>query len=533
MPTLETTASVVNKGAPSPRPVVCEPATPLTKRRLPTLRERLAPLHEIGALLLVTGVLMLVPLFFHWLDSEALEHGLEAVVYYLPAGGSILTGLFLQKIFPRRELSVRDAMLVTALGWVVVCAFGAVPFMIGLGASPIDALFESVSGFTTTGITVFQGLDDMPRSILLWRSIIQWLGGLGILAFFLVVGFRSGSAAATLFSAEGHKIGGSRPVPGIHNTVKALWKVYLILTCGALVAFLMGGMDLFDAVCHTMTCVSTGGFSTHDASMGYYASRGFTHAVFIEYAAIVFMLTGGMNFLVHFKVFHGEVGSLWRDFEMRWFWGLVAGFTVVILGDHFLHAPLRNGGESLATDLRTVLFQVSSMITSTGFATRDIGDPFFPAVAKQLFLVLMIIGGCVGSTAGGIKVLRLGILVNMLRNQVHKLTATNRTVTPVTVHGQIIPDFELQRIGALLGGWLLLIGLGSLVTAWSSDLDAWQSLSGMASAVGNMGPFYFSVPKMASLHWIIKSVYIIGMLAGRLEILPLVVLVSRRTWRSA
>ncbi len=512
-----------------------EPVIPalLGVRPVLTWRDKLSSLHEIGALLQVTGVLMLTPLLFHWLDGEALEHGLHAGVFYWPAIGALVGGRLLQVLIPRRELSVRDAMVITALGWVAVCAIGAIPFMTGLHASPIDAMFESVSGFTTTGITVLQGLDDMPRSMLLWRSIIQWLGGLGILAFFLAVGFRSGQAASTLFSAEGHKIGGARPVPGIHNTVKALWGVYLVLTCGALAAFLMGGMNLFDGVCHTMTCVSTGGFSTHDASIGYFAQQGFPHAVFIEYAAIIFMLTGGINFLVHYKVLRGEISSLWRDFEMRWFWALVAGFTGVILADHFLHAPLRAGGESLAADFRLVLFQVSSMITSTGFATKDIGDPFFPAVAKQLFLVLMIVGGCVGSTAGGIKVLRLGILVNMLRNQVHKLTASQRTITPVTVSGQVIPDFELQRIGALLGGWLLLVGLGAMVTAWYSDLDGWQSLSGMASAVGNMGPFYFSVAKMASLHWVIKVVYIVGMLAGRLEILPLIVLLSRRTWRSA
>ncbi len=508
-------------------------AAPLGERPVRTWRDILAPFHEIGALLQVTGLLMLTPLIFHWLDGEAMEHGLAASVFWVPAAAALGCGRLLQVLIPRKDLTVRDAMLITALGWVAVCAFGAIPFVTGLHVSPIDAMFESVSGFTTTGITVLQGLDDMPRSILLWRSIIQWLGGLGILAFFLAVGFRSGNAASTLFSAEGHKIGGARPVPGIHNTVKALWNVYLVLTLCALVAFLMGGMNWFDAVCHTMTCVSTGGFSTHDASMGYFAQQGFTHAVFIEYAAIIFMLTGGMNFLVHYKVFRGEFSSLWQDFEMRWFWALVASFTGIILADHFLHAPLRDGGESLATDFRVVLFQVSSMITSTGFATKDIGSPFFPAVAKQLFLVLMIIGGCVGSTAGGIKVLRLGILVNMLRNQVHKLTATRRTLTPVTVHGQIIPDFELQRIGALLGGWMLLVGLGALATAWFSDLDGWQSLSGMASAVGNMGPFYFSVAKMASLHWFIKVVYIVGMLAGRLEILPLIVLLSRRTWRSA
>ncbi len=530
MPVVETLEPGLTETVVRARPVI--DVAPLAVRAPLTWRDRLAPLHEIGALLQVTGVLMLTPLLFHWLDKESLEHGLAAGVFYIPAAAALVCGKALQRFIPRREISVRDAMLITALGWVAVCLVGAIPFVTGLNASFIDAVFESVSGFTTTGITVLQGLDDMPRSILLWRSIIQWLGGLGILAFFLAVGFRSGSAASSLFSAEGHKIGGARPVPGIHNTVKALWKVYLVLTCGALVAFLMGGMDLFDAVCHTMTCVSTGGFSTHDASMGYYAQQGFTHAVFIEYAAVIFMLTGGINFLVHYKVFQGEISSLWRDFEMRWFWALVAGFTGVILADHFLHAPLRDGGESVAADFRAVLFQVSSMITSTGFATKDIGDPFFPAVAKQLFLVLMVIGGCVGSTAGGIKVLRLGILVNMLRNQVHKLTSTQRTVNPVTVSGQIIPNFELQRIGALLAGWLLLIGLGALATAWFSDLDGWQSLSGMTSAVGNMGPFYFSVAKMASLHWFIKFVYIIGMLAGRLEILPLIVLLSRRTWRS-
>jgi len=490
-------------------------------------------LSYLGSVLTAVGALMLLPLIPLWVYHESARHAISVFTFLLPAAAALTLGLILQKKIPLRTPSVSDAMVITALGWFVICLVGAVPFMIGLHKSFIDALFESVSGFTTTGITVFEGLDAMPRCILFWRSFIQWIGGLGILTFFLAVTFRGGSASATLFGAEGHKIGSARPVPGIFHTVRVLWGIYILFTVAGFAVFRLGGQSGFDALNHSLTCISTGGFSPHDESIGYYAAHRYAHAGFIEYATIFFMLAGGMNFLVHYRVLRGRIGTLVRDFEMRWFWAIIIFATALIMMDHYIHHPLKGAamGETPQGVLRASLFQVSSLITSTGFATKDINTAFFSALGRQIFFMLMVVGGCVGSTAGGIKVLRLGILVEMFKTQLFRITAPRRAASAVVVRGKIISSMEIERIGSLFCNWLMLIAAGAGITALFSDLNAWQALSGMASAVGNMGPFFFSVHKMASLSWVIKATYVMGMLAGRLEILPIAILFSRAAWK--
>ncbi len=490
-------------------------------------------LSYLGSLLIVMGILMFMPLIPLAIYDEWGRHAISYWTFILPGLISFALGVAFQKGIPLKTPSVSDAMVITALGWILIGILGAIPFMMGIHKSFIDAFFESVSGFTTTGITVFEGLDSMPRSILFWRSFTQWVGGLGILTFFLMVSFRGGSAAACLFGAEGHKIGTSRPVPGIFHTVKVLWLIYLVFTLGSLMIFYLGGMNLFDSLNHSLTCISTGGFSTHDESIGFYAAHHYAHAHFLEYTVIFFMLAGGTNFLVHYKVATGKVWVLIRDFEMRWYWFLICLATFLVVLDHFVHFPLGSSHllERLRTVFRASLFQIASIITSTGFATKDINAAFFPALSKQIFLMLMIVGGCVGSTAGGIKVLRFGILIKMFQNQIYRIVAPRKAVSPIVIQGQVIPGEEIERVAALFSTWLVLIGVGAAITAFFSDLDAWQSFSGMASAMGNMGPFYFSVHKMASLSWVIKATYIFGMLAGRLEILPVAIIFSRATWR--
>jgi trk system potassium uptake protein TrkH len=496
-------------------------------------REQLYVLNYLGALLVVLGLLLLLPLIPYWLYDDRLLHHIEATVFIYPALVCLLPGLVIQKKISFRVPSIKGAMFITSLGWLLCGVAGAIPFMLALDKSFIDAFFESVSGFTTTGITVFIGLDTMPRSILFWRSLTQWLGGLGILTFFLAVSFRGGSAAAALFSAEGHKISTSRPVPGISHTLKILWAIYSFFTVISFILFLIGGMDVFDALNHSFTCISTGGFSTHDASLAFYTDHAYPRAVFIEYAVILIMLAGGTNFLVHYKVFTGNVFSICTDFEMKWYWGILAGAVVLICFDHFqrLNLSFMEIVTGFHEVFRAALFQVASMLTSTGYLTVDINTSFFHAVSKQIFMMIMVVGGCVGSTAGGIKVLRFAILAKTFQTQIKRIWRPGRAVLPVVTAGKIIPDRELERIASLFWIWLILIGAGAVITAVFSDLDAWQSFSGMASAMGNMGPFYFSVDKMASLHWLIKLTYIFGMLAGRLEVIPLAFLFSRVPWR--
>ncbi len=494
--------------------------------------------NYLGSLLQIFGLLFLLPLAVHLIYHEHFPHYHLLAAFLLPGGCLAAGGRLLQKKVPHRVPSIREGMLITAIAWMTATVVSAIPYVIGMNKPLVDALFEAASGITATGMTVFTGLDQLPKCMLFWRSFTQWIGGIGILTFFLVVSFRGGSTAATLFGAESSKITSRRPVPGIFNTVKIIWGIYIFFSCSCFLLLWLAGMPLFDALNHALTAVSTGGFSTHDASIAFFS--GLRHGTLLEYILIFFMLMGGMNFLIHFKLVTGDWRAVFEDYEMRWFWSLLAGATLLMVVDHLLHAPGAAGTilaptrwpslEKLSRICRQTFFQVSAMLTSTGYTVRDINDPFFPPLARQLFLLLMFVGGCAGSTAGGFKILRLGILWKVLRSEMQRSISSPRRVLPVTIQGQIIDPREIRRVTALLWAWLLLIVGGAAVGNFFSDLDNWQALSGMLSAVSNMGPAFFTVEKLASLHPVIKLNYIVGMLVGRLEILPFFVIFARQTW---
>jgi len=363
--------------------------------------------------------------------------------------------------------------------------------------------------------------------VLFWRSFTQWIGGVGILTFFLAISFRGGSAAATLFVAENHKISANRPVPGIFNTIKIIWTIYASLTLAAFLLLKLAGMSMFDALNHALTLVSTGGFSTHDASIAYFSNS--TSGPLIEYTVIFFMLMGGTNFLLHYKVSTGDWRALYRDYEMRLFWLLIAAATL-LLGAALYSGHGQPTGFTWTTGLRHfrhTLFQTVSLITSTGYALRPISDPAYPALARLVFLLLMFIGGCVGSTAGGFKVLRVGILWQALASELKRLSLSPKAIVPLVIQNKLISQHEIQRVCALLFAWIALVWTGTSLTLCCTDLSGSQALSGMLSAVSNMGPGFFTTRQLAAFPLPVKFSYIFGMLAGRLEILPVFLLCLR------
>ena len=459
-------------------------------------------------------------------------------VFVLPAALSYALGAGLRRRFVDEPLDGTSSMLLCGLAWIVASVFGALPFVLGIDASFLDGYFETVSGFTTTGITVFSGLDALPKSVLFWRAFTQWLGGTGILSFFLVVTFRGGGAHH-LFGAESHKISAGRPAPGLLSTLKILWAIYTLFTVLCALFLCLAGMSLFDSICHAFTALSTGGFSPHDASIEYYRLNGYANYRLMDYTLTFFMMLGGMNFLVHYRVLTKDVKALWDNIEVRTWWMLLAGFTLLIMLDHSIKAGTLAGAEggprsfasALEETFRLTVFQVVSILTTTGFGTRDIGSAFFPALSKQLFLAMMVIGGCVGSTGGGIKVLRVAILHRLLCRELFKLRVSPKASSVLVIDGKIVPDEEAHRVAALFFAWIALLLIGGGVTALLSTHSGWQSFSGMCSALGNIGPCYLSVPDMIAIHPAVKLTYILGMLAGRLEILPVLLLFSRRAWR--
>lgn len=486
----------------------------------------------MGSLLLILGFILLIPLLFVLIFKCGNESGRTLIAFLFPAITALLSGFLLRTKIGYKEPNSTQAMLICAMGWLVLSAVGALPFVIGIGASYIDAYFETMSGFTTTGITMFTGLDSMPHSIIFWRSLTQWVGGLGILTFFLAVLSRI-PGAHLLFGAESHKISSGRPVPGMLNTVKILWMVYSGFTVLIIVLLMLSGMSAFDSVNHSFTALSTGGYSPYDASIAHFSSLPDVNYVMIEYILILGMILGGTSFLVHYRVLTGRIKSLWEDSEMKLWWILIGGFTVLVLLDHLFLSPQGSSGASAGAEpaIRTSLFQTVSIITTTGFGTQDLTSAFFGPLARQLFLVMMVIGGCVGSTAGGIKVQRVVILTKIAKQQIRKLIVPRSATNRIVIDGKFLDESEIHRVSAIFFIWMGLLVFGGAVTVVLSSLDGYASFSGMFSAMGNIGPCFISVNQMGTLNPIIKIVYIFGMLAGRLEILPLLLLFSPRAWK--
>lgn len=496
-------------------------------------------LNILGSLLILLSIFLMCPIIVVFLDGEISQNLWTLCAFIVPILLSLSLGILFRNLFSRKNPTSVQAMLICSLGWLGFSAIGALPFVVGIHASYLNGFFEAMSGFTTTGITMFTGLDQLPKSILFWRSLTQWIGGLGILTFFLAVTYK-GEGAHRLFGAESHKIGAERPVPSLINTLKILWGIYTLFTLVIIVSLLIAGMSFFDSICHSFTALSTGGFSPHDASIEHYRILSHHNFIWIEYILILGMLMGGTNFLIHYRVLRGNWKSLYDNTEMKYWWGFIITFVIVILIERIikveslvsisLNNPHLLG--HLEETFRTVLFQVTSIITTTGFSTRDIGSPFFGHVAKQLFLIMMVIGGCVGSTGGGLKVFRVTILVKLIRRELFRLRTPPKSISAIIIDHKAIDANEIYRVSGLFFTWIVLLIFGGCVTALLSHLNSYSAFSGMFSALGNIGPCYIPVKTMGQLHPIIKVVYIFGMLAGRLEILPVLLIFSRKAWQS-
>ncbi|MHC4105840.1 MAG: TrkH family potassium uptake protein [Planctomycetota bacterium] len=497
-------------------------------------------LHFIGNLLEILGLILLFPLIVVLVYWGRIGDGwITATSFVIASLISFSLGMILRHEFKPAALNPAGSMLICALSWIIVSAIGALPFVIAARSNYLDAYFEAMSGFTTTGITIFSGLDKMPRSILFWRALTQWLGGIGILSFFLVLTFQAGGAHHIL-GAESHKISSRRPAPGLFHTIRIIWTIYVIFTLLAVAVLAIERMPIFDSVCHGLTAIATGGFSPYDSSIGYYSETGHSHYRLIEYTLAFIMMLGGINFLIHYRILTKDFKALWDNVEIRYWWRLIAVFVIIIMIERLyrtgaFEALFRRG---VAVDLvefersfRHSIFQVISILTTSGFTTMNIGSDFFGVAAKQLFLVMMVIGGCVGSTAGGFKVVRIAILNRLMFREIFKLRTSSKASTGLIIDRKILSEDEVHRISALFFTWMTLLLFGGVITALFSNQGPWASFSGMFSAMGNIGPCYISGPDMIDIHPVVKLTYIFGMLAGRLEILPVLLLFSRKAWR--
>jgi trk system potassium uptake protein TrkH len=448
---------------------------------------------------------------------------------WLPFANTIAAGLALAAlcILPTRgstlSLDHRSAFLAVTLSWMAACILGAGPFFHhpALGLSALDSLFESVSGFTTTGATVLSGLDGAPRSVLLWRSLSQWLGGMGIVLLGVAVFPILGLGGMQLYRAEAPGPTKDKITPRIAETAKLLWTLYLGLTLAEAGLLWLGGMTPFDSICHSMSTISTGGFSTHDASLGHFDS-GFIHLV-----TAGFMLLGGMSF----AILHRGLtrGISWSESpELRLYLGLFGIATLLLAADFRLGSPAQF--PSSAEALEHAAFQAASILTTTGFTTRDFD--LWPPLSHAVLLALFFVGGMAGSTGGGIKVIRVLLTVKLAFGHFFRLVHP-RGFSAIKLANRTVEESVILGVVGFVGMWFVLLLVGTaLIAAFGSDV--FTSFSAAAVTLGNIGPGFGGVgPSHVYAHLSpgAKLIMVALMILGRLEIYTALVILTPGFWR--
>ncbi len=469
----------------------------------------------LGVLNLSLAAAMVVP------GVVALLHGERWWVFGVAVLITAVAGflMFFPAVKQRgRDIARRDAFLIVALGWIDASLFGALPFLLSPHFGVVDAFFETVSGFTTTGASILERIEDIPRGILFWRSMTQWLGGMGIILFSIAILPFLGVGGMQLFKAEVPGPTVEKLQPRIAQTAKILWQTYLLISALETALLVLGGMSLYDAVCHTFTTMATGGFSTRTASVGFYGPY---HRMVI----LLFMIIAGSNFALHWRLLRGEWRGYLRDREFRFYIAMLSGSTLAIALDLLLSL----GGEVLVR-LEEAAFQAVSIMTTTGYATADFGS--WPPLSQMLLFFLMFVGGCAGSTGGAIKCIRVLVLMRYVRQELRRLLRP-KAVTAIKFGEQSLQPGVVQGV---LGMVILYIGIfivASLIMG-ALGLDLLTGVSAVASSLGNVGPGLAKVGPAANyafLHPLAKVVLLICMIAGRLEIYTLIILIFPEFWR--
>lgn len=394
------------------------------------------------------------------------------------------------------------------------------PFFFGIeSCSFTDAFFESISGFTTTGASILKDIEKIPKGILFWRSLIQWLGGMGIIVLSLAVLPFLRVGGMQLYKAEVPSPVPDKLKPRVKETAKTLWKVYVLLSMLEVIFLLLGGMSLFESLCHTFTTLPTGGFSTRNASIAHY------HSTYFDTVFIIFMVLAGINFTIHYQLLRGKPLAFWRDSECRFYLGLlVILITIVSLNIY------GNTYERIGRSIQYGAFQVVSIITTTGFATADYGQ--WPAMSQIILLACMFIGASAGSTGGGVKCLRVLLVLKYCYRELISLVHP-KAVAHIKIGGRSVSDDIIRSVIGFLALYLGLFVICSILLA-AMGVDFFTSLGAVAASIGNIGPGfgmvgpagnYAAVPALGK--WLLAWC----MLLGRLEIYTVIIFLVPEFWR--
>lgn len=474
----------------------------------------------MGLLLVVEGAFMLLS------SLVALIYGEYDLPYFLWSAliciviGGILS---LTNYKAEKNIGKREGYIIVSMVWVVFSFFGLLPFYLS-DAIPsfTDAFFETMSGFTTTGSSILNNIEELPHGILFWRSIIQWLGGMGIIVFSLAILPLLGVGGMQLFVAEVPGPVAEKLSPRIADTAKRLWVIYVLYTLvETLLLWASPDMNLFDAVCHSFTTMATGGYSTKQASIAFYDSA------YIQYVIILFMFIAGANFTLSYSALHGKVRKVIRDEEFRYYFGFVMLVSILVATVLYITGDVNNVEQAF----RDALFQVVSLITTTGYATADY-LVWFPTLSIIMFM-LMFVGGSAGSTGGGIKVVRIVLLLKNAYFELKRLIHPN-AVIPVRFNSKAVSPTVITNVLAFIVIYMLIVGVSMIIMSFMGyGLDT--SIGAVATCIGNIGPGLGEVgPAVNFAHipdfgkWFLSFL----MLIGRLEIFTVVLLFSPHFWKN-
>jgi trk system potassium uptake protein TrkH len=475
-------------------------------------------LNIIGILTFFFGLTMVIPLLV------GLYYRDQSVIPLLKSMGiTAIAGIGLYFIFRSEKaevISQREGMAIVAVGWTAVGLFGALPFYFGNGFHGfVDAVFESVSGFTTTGASILTNIEAVSKGLLFWRSFIQWLGGMGIIVLSVAILPFIGVGGMQLYKAEVPSPVPDKLKPRIRDTAMVLWKVYALISLAQTLLLMVGGMDLYDALCHTFTTMPTGGFSTKNASIAHYDS------VYFDCVFIFFMLMAGINFSLHYQLLRGKPLIFWKDSECRFFLATVLLLTVVVSLDVYGSVY-----ENIGAALRYGAFQVVSIITTTGYATADYER--WPAMSQLILLLCMFFGASAGSTGGGMKCLRIMLCFKYCYRELFSLIHPH-AVTQIKISGKTVPDDVLRSVVGFLALYVGLFALSAVVLA-GMGVDFITSFAAVAASIGNIGPGFGMVGPVdnyAQIPLLGKWLLIWCMLLGRLEIFTVIILIVPEFWR--
>ncbi|AER67155.1 potassium uptake protein, TrkH family [Thermovirga lienii DSM 17291] len=476
-------------------------------------------LKVLGVLSAIISAFMIWPLGWAIIDgsSDVLPFVKSVTIGLLTS----LAFLFLSRKSKIQDIEAREAFVIVSLSWIVASAIGGLPYLFnGTVKTFTDAFFEAMSGFTTTGASVLTDIQSNPRGILFWRDLTHWLGGMGIIVLSLAVLPFLGVGGMQLYKAEVPGPVPEKLTPRIQQTALLLWGVYVFLSALEVALLLGGGMNLFESLTHTFGTMATGGFSPLNGSIGQYNNP------YFDWVITIFMFLAGANFALHYMMLRGDLKAWWKDEEFRFY--TIVIFLGIATATSFLYFSETYG--SLLESLRYAAFQVVSIVTTTGYVTADYEK--WPFYVQYMLLFLMFVGGCAGSTGGGIKNLRIMLLLRHVKNELRRLLHPS-AVLHVRTAGQVV---ERDVIGSVTAFFILYIGLFAVAALFMSALgvDVLTSIASVAATIGNIGPGLGTVgPAENYAHIPLAGKWVLSfcMLLGRLEIYTVMILFLPETWR--